>query len=97
VSISVPGISAEDMGSPAQAFGVCRSRASEAQSGSRLRANSGPISKQKKEPTDAAYALHIGKTSSAYPGCAVDHIKALKRGEAENPSNMKWRTLEHAG
>jgi hypothetical protein len=26
----------------------------------------------------------------------VDHIKALKRGGADDPSNMQWQTVEDA-
>lgn len=38
----------------------------------------------------------IGKTASACPGSVVDHIKALKRGGADDPSNMQWQTVEDA-
>ena len=33
-----------------------------------------------------------GKTSGACPGYVVDHVKALKRGGADAPSNMQWQT-----
>ena len=37
-----------------------------------------------------------GKTSGACPGYVVDHIKALKHGGADAPSNMQWQTIEAA-
>ena len=37
-----------------------------------------------------------GKTSGACPGYTVDHIKPLKRGGADDPSNMQWQTKEDA-
>ena len=37
-----------------------------------------------------------GETSGACPGYVVDHIKALKRGGADSPSNMQWQTVEAA-
>jgi hypothetical protein len=33
-----------------------------------------------------------GKTTGACPGYVVDHIVALKRGGADEPSNMQWMT-----
>ena len=33
-----------------------------------------------------------GKTSGACPGYVVDHVKPLKRGGADAPSNMQWQT-----
>jgi hypothetical protein len=33
-----------------------------------------------------------GKTSGACPGYVVDHVKALKHGGADAPSNMQWQT-----
>jgi hypothetical protein len=30
------------------------------------------------------------------PGYVIDHIIALKRGGADNPSNMQWQTKEAA-
>jgi hypothetical protein len=37
-----------------------------------------------------------GKSSGACPGYVIDHIKALKRGGADAPSNMQWQTKEAA-
>ena len=33
-----------------------------------------------------------GKTSGSCPGYVIDHIKPLKRGGADIPSNMQWQT-----
>jgi hypothetical protein len=33
-----------------------------------------------------------GKTSGSCPGYVIDHIKPLKRGGADTPSNMQWQT-----
>jgi hypothetical protein len=37
-----------------------------------------------------------GKTSGACSGYVVDHVKPLKRGGADAPSNMQWQTREAA-
>ena len=37
-----------------------------------------------------------GKTSGACPGYVIDHVKPLKRGGADAPSNMQWQTKEAA-
>ena len=37
-----------------------------------------------------------GKTSGACPGYVVDHIRPLKRGGADAPSNMQWQTQSAA-
>jgi len=37
-----------------------------------------------------------GKTRGACPGYVVDHIKPLKRGGADAPSNMQWQTTAAA-
>jgi hypothetical protein len=34
--------------------------------------------------------------AGACSGYVVDHIKALKRGGAADPSNMQWQTIEDA-
>jgi|ERR1035437_7884680 hypothetical protein len=37
-----------------------------------------------------------GKKSGACPGYTIDHIKPLKRGGADAPSNMQWQTRADA-
>lgn len=37
-----------------------------------------------------------GKTSGACPGYTIDHIKPLKRGGADDPSNMQWQSKAEA-
>lgn len=37
-----------------------------------------------------------GKTSGPCPGYVIDHIRPLKRGGADDPSNMQWQTKEAA-
>ena len=37
-----------------------------------------------------------GKTYGQCPGYVVDHLKALKRGGADDPSNMQWQTRPEA-
>ena len=37
-----------------------------------------------------------GKRSGSCPGYVVDHVKPLKRGGADAPSNMQWQTKEAA-
>lgn len=37
-----------------------------------------------------------GKTNGACPGYVIDHIKPLKRGGPDAPSNMQWQTTEEA-
>jgi hypothetical protein len=37
-----------------------------------------------------------GKGSGPCPGYIVDHVKPLKRGGPDNPSNMQWQTTEAA-
>lgn len=33
-----------------------------------------------------------GRTHGSCPGYVVDHVKPLKRGGADRPSNMQWQT-----
>lgn len=37
-----------------------------------------------------------GKSSGACPGYVIDHVKPLKSGGADDPSNMQWQTKEAA-
>ena len=37
-----------------------------------------------------------GKRSGPCPGYVIDHIKPLKRGGTDAPSNMQWQTIENA-
>lgn len=37
-----------------------------------------------------------GKSSGACPGYVVDHVRPLKRGGADSPSNMQWQTVADA-
>ena len=37
-----------------------------------------------------------GKISGACPGYVVDHVRPLKRGGTDHPSNMQWQTKEAA-
>lgn len=39
---------------------------------------------------------YTGKSSGACPGYVVDHVTPLKRGGADNPSNMQWQTVQQA-
>lgn len=37
-----------------------------------------------------------GNSTGACPGYVIDHIKPLKRGGADAPSNMQWQTTADA-
>jgi hypothetical protein len=37
-----------------------------------------------------------GKTSGSCPGYVIDHVTPLKRGGADDPSNMQWQTTADA-
>lgn len=36
------------------------------------------------------------RTSGACSGYVIDHVRALKRGGADDPSNMQWQTTQDA-
>jgi hypothetical protein len=40
--------------------------------------------------------MPVKRTTGACPRYVVDHIKALKRGGADEPSNMQWQTVAAA-
>lgn len=37
-----------------------------------------------------------GRASGKCPGYVIDHVKALKHGGADDPSNMQWQTKAEA-
>jgi hypothetical protein len=37
--------------------------------------------------------MHMTGYPHGRPGYVVDHIIALKRGGADDPSNMQWQTI----
>jgi len=37
-----------------------------------------------------------GRSRGACPGYVIDHIRALKRGGPDTPSNMQWQTIQAA-
>lgn len=37
-----------------------------------------------------------GHITGPCPGYVIDHVKALKRGGADAPSNMQWQTIAAA-
>lgn len=37
-----------------------------------------------------------GKSSGSCPGYVIDHVTPLKRGGADDPSNMQWQTTADA-
>jgi hypothetical protein len=37
-----------------------------------------------------------GKRSGTCPGYVIDHVSPLKRGGADQPSNMQWQTVQAA-
>jgi hypothetical protein len=52
--------------------------------------------KSSKAARDAFMHSHpcpsTGKKSGACPGYVLDHVKPLKQGGADDPSNMQWQT-----
>ena len=59
-----------------------------------------PTHKRSKASRDAFTKKYpcpsTGTTSGACPGYVVDHVTPLKRGGADDPSNMQWQTKEAA-
>lgn len=37
-----------------------------------------------------------GNSRGRCPGYIIDHVKPLKRGGADDPSNMQWQTIEES-
>lgn len=37
-----------------------------------------------------------GRSSGSCPGYVIDHVRPLKRGGADSPSNMQWQTASEA-
>lgn len=37
-----------------------------------------------------------GQSTGACPGWVIDHIKPLKKGGPDRPSNMQWQSVEEA-
>src|SRR5579864_8316671 len=63
------------------------------------RDNSGRIKRSStaKHKFEKAHACPAtGKNSGACPGYVIDHVKPLKRGGEDAPSNMQWQTTEAA-
>jgi hypothetical protein len=62
--------------------------------------SSGNPHKRSRAARDAFERQHpcpsTGKSSGRCPGYVVDHVKALKCGGADEPSNMQWQTVESA-
>ena len=42
------------------------------------------------------YCPSTGLPKGSCPGYIVDHVIAIKRGGADNASNMQWQTVEQA-
>jgi hypothetical protein len=64
-----------------------------------LRDSHGKIERSKKAKDDFERTHpcpSTGKTSGACPGYVIDHVVALKRGGADDPSNMQWQTVADA-
>ena len=65
-----------------------------------LQSKSGSSTKRSKAERDEFMREHpcpsTGKTSGACPGYVVDHVRALKHGGPDAPSNMQWQTIDAA-
>ena len=59
-------------------------------------------STRKREPAQRRAFQHqhpcpsTGRKTGGCPGYVVDHVKPLKRGGADRPSNMQWQTVAEA-
>jgi hypothetical protein len=60
------------------------------------------VHRTKRDPAQRHKFVHrhpcpsTGRRSGACPGYVVDHIKPLKSGGADRPSNMQWQTVAEA-
>ena len=75
------------------------SHASHSKCATCVRNNHGRI-KRSKEATDAFKRSNpcpsTGRASGTCPGYVIDHVKPLKRGGVDDPSNMQWQTKAEA-
>jgi hypothetical protein len=96
VACTAPGVLASASGSTSYSSGysAVSSRSSTTAPGVH-RDSHGKIARDPRQ-TNAFKKQHpcpsTGKTSGSCPGYVIDHIKPLKRGGADTPSNMQWQT-----